>query len=235
METRYMESLPLYTAELIHGQDKPEWLPPEDSSPTFTKDEMAIWTWLVSKGIANALAGLSQMVGHEIRVSSLDLKQLSTKDAAALLGGPESLSVGIYLTIHGDASGHLLLLHDPKMAFQLIDLQLGLPPGATQKLEEMERSVLGEMGNITGTFFLNAMADTTNLVLMPSPPAVIVDMLRTILNVPLAFIMEKQDDAFVVKTTFRADSRQIEGTFIVLPTMDFMKTILKHSRTPVPV
>ena len=231
-----MERLAQLTAERTHDEYKLSWLPPEGNSSnpvpevTLTKNEMASWAWLVSKGIANAMSGLSQMVGQEIRLTSLDLERLSVKDATGLLGGPEALSIGIYLTIHGDATGHLLLMHDPRIAFQLIDLQLGLPLGSTQKLEEIERSVLGEMGNITGSFFLNALADATNLVLMPSPPAVIVDMVGAIMNVPLTFIMEKQDDALVVKTTFSTDSRQISGTFMVLPTADFMKVILKHSR-----
>lgn len=196
----------------------------------FAKEEMSVWTWLVSKGISNALYGLSQMVGHEINVTSLELEQLPAKDAASLMGGPETIVVGIYLAIQGDATGHLMLIHDPKMAFALVDIQLGLPPGSTQKLEEMERSVLGEMGNITGSFFLNAIADATNLVLMPSPPAVIVDMVGAVMDIPLTFIMQKQDDVIVAKTTFSTANRQISGTFMILPTMDFLNAILKTSR-----
>ncbi len=194
-----------------------------------SKDELAIWTWLVSKGIANALSGLSQMVGKDLSVSALDLKQCPAKDAAALLGGPENLVVGIYLTIHGDATGHLMLIHDPKIAFELIDLQMGLPPGSTQRLDEMERSILGEMGNIIGSFFLNALADATNLTLMPSPPAVLVDMAGAILGIALTEIMQEQDDILAVKATFGTDNRQMDGTFLIMPTKDFMKVILHHA------
>ena len=232
-----MESLAQSSVEQTCDEDELGWLPVgvSRSNPTpeiiLTKDDMAVWTWLVSKGIASALSGLSEMVGHEITVTSLDIKRLQAKDAAGLLGGPEAPGIGIYLAIHGDATGHLLLMHDPKIAFELIDLQMGLPPGSTQKLGEMESSVLGEMGNVTASFFLNTLADSTSLVLMPSPPAVIVDMVGAIMNIPLTFIMEKQDDVLVVKTTFSAGSRQINGTFMVLPTMDFINAILKHSRT----
>ncbi len=58
-----------------------------------TEDNMAVWTWLVSKGISNALSGLSQMVGHKIEVTSLDLKWLPAKDAAGLLGESETVSI----------------------------------------------------------------------------------------------------------------------------------------------
>ncbi len=233
-----MESLAQYAVEPTLDQHVPEWLPSENNSSNLapeivlTKDNMAVWTWLVSKGISNALLGLSQMMGQEITVTTLDLKWLPVEDAAdGVIVRPEAVGIGIYLTIEGDATGHLLLMHDPNIAFQLIDIQLGLPRGSTQQIGEMERSVLGEMGNITGSFFLNALADSTNLVLMPSPPAVIVDSVRAIMNIPLTFIMEEQDEALVVKATFSTESQQIDGTFMVLPTMDFMKTILKHSKT----
>jgi chemotaxis protein CheC len=196
---------------------------------TLTKNEMAIWTWLVSKGIANALSGLSQMVGQELSVTSLDLKHFPAKEAANLLGGPENLVIGIYLTVHGDAAGHLMLIHEPKIAFELIDMQMGLVSGSTRSLDEMERSIMGEMGNITGSFFLNALADATNLSLIPSPPAVLIDMAGAILGIALTEIMQEQDDIIVVKTAFGTPDREVNGTFLVMPTMSFLKIILEHS------
>jgi chemotaxis protein CheC len=195
-----------------------------------TKDDIAIWTWLVSRGIVNSLSGLSEMVGHELSVTSLDLRQYPAKDAAALLGGPENTVVGIYLTIDGDATGHLMLIHDPKIAFELIDMQMGLPPGSTKKLEEMELSVLGEMGNITGSLFLNALADASGLNLVISPPVVMVDMAGAILGIALTKIMQEQDDVLVIKATFGAGDRQIDGIFMVLPTSEFMDVVLKRPK-----
>lgn len=158
------------------------------------------------------------------------MKWLPVKDVAVSLGGTEAPGVGIYLSIQGDATGHLLLVHDLGIAFQLVDLQLGLPPGSTQRMGGIERCTLADIGNITGTYFLNTLADSANLVLMPSPPSVIVDSVLAILNVPLEYIEEKQDNTLVVKATFSAENRQMDGAFIVLPTIDFMVTVLRHSR-----
>ena len=194
-----------------------------------TKDELAVWTWLVSKGIGNAMYGLSGMIGCELAVTGLSLKQIAAKDAAELLGGPENMVVGIYLTISGDATGHLMLAHDPKIAFELIDMMTGQPLNSTRHLGEMERSVMGEMGNITGSFFLNALADATNMTLTPSPPAVMIDMAGPVLDVTLTKIMQEQDEVLVVETAFGTANRQISGTFLVMPTMEFLRAILKHS------
>ncbi len=195
-----------------------------------TREDIAIWTWLVSRGIVNSLSGLSEMVGHQLSVTSLDLRQYPAKDCAMLLGGPETIVVGIYLAIAGDATGHLMLLHDPKIAFELIDMQLDLPPGSTQELQEMERSILGEMGNITGSFFLNALADASGLNLTISPPEVMIDMAGAILGIALTKIMQEQDDVLVIKATFGDGDRQIDGTFMVLPTSEFMEVVLKHPK-----
>lgn len=196
------------------------------------REELAVWTWMVSRGITNSLSGLSQMVGQEISVTALDIKQVPAKIAADLLGGPEELVVGIYLTVHGDATGHLMLVHNPKIAFDLIDIQLGLAPGSTQNLGEMELSILGEMGNITGSFFLNALADATNLTLTPSPPSVMVDMAGAVLDIALTKIMQKQDDVLAAKTVFGTINQQMNGTFLIMPTMDFLNVILKHTGVP---
>ena len=193
-----------------------------------TKEEIAIWTWLVSRGIANALSGLSQMVGQKFSVTSLDIRQLPAKDAAILLGGPENPVVGICQEIHGDATGHLMLIHDPQIAFELVDIQMGLPRGSTKGLEEIERSTLEEMGNVTGSFFLNAVADATNLTLIPSPPVVMVDIVRVILSITMPQILQEQDNVLAIKITFGTVSRQIQGIFLVMPTLDFLTVLLKH-------
>ncbi|MEE8413123.1 MAG: chemotaxis protein CheC [Dehalococcoidales bacterium] len=216
---------------------KSDWIKYSNNTPALsprqvlTSKNMAVWTGLVSRGISNALRGLSQMVGYQIMVTSPDLKWLPVKDVTNMIGGPEEVGIGIYLAIEGDATGHLLLMHDINIAFKLIDIQLGLPQGTTEHIGEMESSVLGEMGNITGSFFLNALADSGNMLLMPSPPVVMADLVRAIINIPLTLIMEEQDNALMVKATFSADSQQMDGTFMVLPTMDFMTAILDRQTT----
>lgn len=196
-----------------------------------TKDEVAIWTWLVSKGIANALSGLSAMVGQKFSVTSLDIRQLPARDAAIMLGGPENRVVGICQEIRGDATGYLILIYDLQIALELVDIQMGLPHGTTQRLEEIERSTLEEIGNITGSYFLNSLGDSTGLCLQPSPPIVMIDMAGAILDITLTQIMQEQDSVLAIKTTFGTVGRQVQGTFLVMPTLDFLRVLLQQYNT----
>jgi chemotaxis protein CheC len=172
---------------------------------------------ILKNGISNAVAGLSQMVGKEIKIASLNIRLIPVKSIPELFGGPQAIVVGIYLAICGNTTGHMIAVYDPKTAFDLIDFLLGQPPGSTKELSDMERSVLGEVGNIMGSFFLNHIANTTGLSLQPSPPAVMVDMAGAILEVATASVIEHSDDTYVIDTIFETSDRQVTGTFLVMP------------------
>ena len=190
--------------------------------------EMEHWAILVRKGIGNAVSGLSQMVGQEIRATSSTSKRIPVKDAPALLGGAETTAVMVYIGITGSATGHMALIYPPEIAFELVDMLLGIDPGTTRSLEEMEESALGEMGNIIGSFFLNTLADETGLDLRPSPPAVMMDMVGAIMDVALAELLADANDLTLVETTFGTPDQQINGTFLVMPSPVLMKTLVRH-------
>jgi len=193
------------------------------------KEQLSVWTELVGKGIANAMQGLSQMTGEDINVSSLAIRQLPANEVPDLFGGAGTAVVGIYLVVSGDADGHIVLVYQPETAFALIDLLLGNPLGSTRGLDEMEESALGEMGNITGTFFLNSLSDNLGLSLRPSPPMVVVDMIGAILDVPLASIMQRFDEVSVVEAMFGTHDRQVAGRFMVVPTVELLDLLLKRN------
>lgn len=192
--------------------------------------EIAIWAELVSKGTNHAMSNLSKMVGQDIKVTSFGLRQIPVAETSQLVGGPEVEAVGIYLTVSGSADGHIMLMYDPKMAYGFVDMLMGQPEGTTTALGEMESSALGELGNIMGSSFLNALADATGLTLQPSPPHVMTDMAGALLDIIAADILQTQDDAFVAEATYKAPDRDISGMFFVIPTQNLL-TVLLESRT----
>lgn len=172
---------------------------------------------ILKKGVDNAVVGLSQMVGKEIKIANINLKKVMAKDIPDLFGGPQALMVGVYLAICGNTNGHMIAIYQPQTAFDLVDLLLGQPQGSTTELSEMEQSVLGEVGNIMGSFFLNHLANTTGASLQPSPPAVLMDMAGAILEVATVSVLEECEYTYVIETIFETSDRQVAGTFLVMP------------------
>ena len=168
-------------------------------------------------GVNNAVSGLSQMAGQEIKIVDLNVKKVQVRDIPAMFGGPEALIIAIYLEISGASNGHMIVVYQPKIAFDLVDLLMGQPAGTTTQLTDMEKSTLGEMGNIMGSFFLNYISDSTGTSFQPSPPAVMMDMAGAILDSALANVLAFSDTTFIVETVFGTNDRQVSGTFLVIP------------------
>jgi chemotaxis protein CheC len=160
------------------------------------------------------------MVNKEFKIVALNVEEITARNASSLVGQADEKTVGIYLLFSGNNSGQLLLAFKPEIAYELVDMALGNESGTTQNMGEMERSTLGEMGNIVGTFFLNGVADGTGLKLMPSPPAVVEDMAGALLDSVLAEAFEKSDSIYAIKLLFCSATKQFDGRFLVFPTFE---------------
>ena len=186
----------------------------ENTKETFN---LANWTKLAKVGSTTAVSGLSQMVNRDFKISTLNIEEVSLRNATNLIGKSEDRVIGVYLLFTGNATGHILLAFQPTTAYELIDMAMGVPNGTTKTMGEMERSVLGEMGNIVGTFFLNGVADCVGLRMMHSPPAVVEDMAGALIDSVLAEAFEQNESLFVIKLLFSCTGQEIEGRFLVLP------------------
>ncbi len=188
----------------------------------------AAWQMLMMKSMTNAITGLSQMCDQHIKVTSLTAKHIPVAEAPNLLGGPEAMAAGVYIEMSGAGIGHIVIAYPPQTAFDLIDLLMGEPQGTTTEFEEMAQSVLGEVGNVMGSHFLNTISDTTGLDMRVSPPAVMLDMAAAILSAPMAGVMVYTDDTLVLDTNFGTDDRQINGKFLVMPNPDMQEKVMER-------
>jgi chemotaxis protein CheC len=141
----------------------------------------------------------------------------SFKEIPMLLGGPENDAVGIYLRMEGDLSGHIMLIMPYEKSLEIVDMLMDQPVGTTTTLGSMERSALAEVGNLTGTFFLNALADITGTTARPTPPAVMVDMVSAILDVIVAMVGDIGDKVLMFQTQFSYGDRATQADFWVVP------------------
>ncbi len=112
--------------------------------------EMTAWAGLVNKAVGNAINGLSGMVGRQMKATALKVGQIPAKTVAHLIGGPEAIMVGVYLGFSGSATGHMVLAYHPQTALGFADMLMGMPPGSTQEMGDIEKSALQEMGNVMG-------------------------------------------------------------------------------------
>lgn len=175
---------------------------------------------LIRKGVNDAINGLSQMIGKDINLSSMSITNIPAQNIAAALGGADTTIIGVYLAFSGPANGHIILAHHPTVAFKLLDSLIGKKNNCLD-LSELEQSALGEVGNVTGTFFLNAVANALNVVIHPSPPVVIIDMAGAILDIAMVDILQEGDQVSIVEASYTIEDYGTNGTFLIILNRSF--------------
>lgn len=200
----------------------------QDTVP-FDQDLLEILKTIAGKGIKNAAYGFSGMIGRKIEVSNPVARLVPLLSIPDIVGGPDDDAVGIYLRFEGDMAGQIMIIMPYQKALELVDLLMELPQGATKNLGSLERSALGELGNLCGTFFLNSLSKMVDASFRPSPPAVMVDMIGAILDVVVATTGGVSEHVLLMQANFMDGSRSVEANFWVIPDMNALQGLIKKN------
>jgi chemotaxis protein CheC len=184
---------------------------------------------IAKEGVDHAAYGFSSMVGRKIQFSKPAATLVPILTIQKFVGRPDEDAVGIYLRFGGDLAGQIMMIVPHQKALELSDLLMGVPQGTTQHLGSLERSALGELGNLCGSFFLNTIARMVSADFRPSPPAVMVDMVGAILDIVVATTGGVAEQALLMQTNFMDGSRCVEADFWVIPDMNSLQELMKKS------
>ncbi len=83
------------------------------------------------RAMKRAGEALGSMSGQVIEVQTPQLRRCTAADVLTMAGGPESIVLAVYVSIHGSLQGHALLLFSPSDAHRLAQILLAglLGPG----------------------------------------------------------------------------------------------------------
>ncbi len=174
-------------------------------------------TMVARDGAFRAGRGLSGLMGQEIQIHVPNVRSGTKADACDAVGGEEAVVLGAYLSISGDVTGHVMLLFPVSRALECVDLMCGQPVGTSTEPDELAESAIGELGNIVGSAFVNALADYANLILHPSPPTVINDMAIALVQSVYAEVLSQGGDVVMMDAIFEDHSGRTAGLLIVAP------------------
>lgn len=166
---------------------------------------------------------LNSLVNQSFTLTDVQIRYLSFENLhMEYMDRPEEETVAIYLRISDDLPGRALLVMKFPEALSLVDLLLGMETGTTAVLDDLTMSALAETGNIVLTSFLNAVAQLTHREIRPSPPAVIVDMLATVLQVMVTAVASAtEDDLCIIETDYACcTDHAVTIRFLVLPDLN---------------
>ncbi len=176
-------------------------------------------------GAGNATTALAQMLGCKVDMKVPQVKLLDFQEVGAVMGGEEQIMAGIYLLVEGDITGSIMFLLNEQSAHELVGKLMGMQPAENEPLNEMELSALKEIGNIITGAYLNSLSMLTNMKIIPSIPAISIDMAGAILSVPAIEFGELGDKILLIQTQF-TDDLTLDGFFILVPDLESYDKIL---------
>jgi chemotaxis protein CheC len=177
-------------------------------------------------GAGNSATALSQIINRKIDMTVPKIAIMPLGDVPDVVGGPDAMVAGVYLRVFGPAPSSILFLLPRDSAFYLVDMLMGREQGYTTSLNSMDESALMEIGNILAGAYLNALSHFTLLTLLPSIPALAMDMAGAILSVILIQLGQMGDHALVIETEFTTENDGVKGHFFLIPDPGSLSTIL---------
>ncbi|MBQ2744191.1 MAG: chemotaxis protein CheC [Lachnospiraceae bacterium] len=174
-------------------------------------------------GAGNATTALSKMINAKIDMSVPKVKLLGFSELAEVIGTEGAVMAGILLMLEGDIDGMMMFLLDIDSARTLVNGLLGKNSDEHEKddinFNEMEFSVLREIGNIITGSYLSALSDLTKLTIVSSVPSLQIDLAEAILSIPAIEFSKIGDKVLLIQTQFDNES-QINGYFVLVPELE---------------
>ncbi len=182
-------------------------------------------------GAGHAATALSQMTGRRIMISVPEVSVRRLEEVALLVGPPDTVIAGVLMHVMGDLTGRTLVVLGQDSAHALCELLLRRPSqGPT--FDAMQQSTIKETGNILCSAYLNALSDFLGMMLVPSVPALVVDLAGAVLTTAYLNFGHDRDAVFCVETTFRIEGSEqaLTGQFLLMPDPPSLKVILDSIR-----
>ena len=177
---------------------------------------------LANIGSGNAGTALSSLLGKPVDISVPTAAVLPLPEAVAIAGDPEELRHGVVVPIVGDLDAMVVLLFPDSDARALCGL-FGLEPGTPHG-----DSMLGEVGNILGTNYINVLGQMVRMAMEPRPPQVVTDMLGSILSTVLLGRGDDVDTALILDSSLEVEGEACQLSFLLLPSAGGVRTLLER-------
>lgn len=185
-------------------------------------------------GAAHAATALSALLQKKIDMRVPKVEMVSFNDMMELAGGSETVVVGIFLRIEGDAEGSMFFILPIEQANRFIQRLIRDESFDFNNtpVSELGLSAMQEMGNILSGSYLSALSDFTGLKIYPTVPGLSVDMFGAIISIGLIELSQVSDTVIAINTSIVDEEigkeETVQGHFFLLPDPDSFETIF-HS------
>ncbi len=189
--------------------------------------EIDILKEIGSIGGGNAATALSSMLSAKVNMSLPKVEILDFNEALSNVGDPEEVVAAILVEMSGELSGIMLFILTKQFSDEILFRMLGKTEANFFELEEIDSSVLMEIGNIVISSYITAMASLVNMSVELSVPQLAVNMLGGIMSVPIAMMGQHSDRIMMITGEFKIDGKALNSNMLLLPDVESLNVLMR--------
>ena len=189
--------------------------------------ELDILKEIGSIGGGNAATALSSMLSTKVNMSLPKVEILDFNEALVNVGDPEEVVAAILVEMSGELSGIMLFILTKEFSDEILFRMLGKTGADFFELNEIDSSVLMEIGNIVISSYITAMASLVNMSVELSVPQLAVNMLGGIMSVPIAMMGQHSDRIMMITGEFKIDRKALNSNMLLLPDVESLNVLMK--------
>jgi chemotaxis protein CheC len=167
-------------------------------------------------GAAHAATTLSQMIGSTVQMSVPGIKAVDIAELGSYMGEESAALVVFELQGEIQHGGFVIFYITRESAIRLTNTMLGLTD-MNRSMNEMDESALLEVGNIMVSAFLDATAELLGFIMLPSPPAMTIDMVHAVMSSLIAGMGDDVDEVLLFSTELTCEEHKIDSDIIMMP------------------
>ena len=188
--------------------------------------EIDILKEIGSIGGGNAATALSSMLNAKVNMSLPKVEILDFNEALVNVGDPEEVVAAILVEMSGELGGIMLFILTKEFSDEILLRMLGKTKEDFFELEEIDSSVLMEIGNIVISSYITAMASLVNMSVELSVPQLAVNMLGGIMSVPIAMMGQHSDRIMMITGNFMIDEKALNSNMLLLPDVESLNVLI---------
>lgn len=191
------------------------------------ENQMDVFREIGSIGNGNAITALSGILSEKVSMELPEVNILEFNMAQKKIGDAEEIVGAVLVEMSGELSGLMMLILKRDFIKTMIKKVFSYEKENLLDMEEMEESLLIEVGNIMLSSYISALSSLTNIQIHLSVPQFAVNMLGGILSMPMAMMGIESDKIMMITGAFSIGGEEMDSNILLLPDIRSLNVLMK--------
>ena len=193
-----------------------------DNELFFSEEQLDFLTEMMNIGAGNAVTAFAQLLNREVCINIPILKTVAGHEVAPALIHPSALVTCAKMDLFGDVAGEVFYVVPDEHKKTLIFLMQQAFPSQNAdlgKLNNLDSSIVAEIGNILTGVYLTTIHDFCNLDIYHSVPVTAEDMIQSLLDESIVILSSKVKMILLIQNEFIIGEKRITSYLLLIPAL----------------